>query len=122
MATLTKRLCLAVFLLCLCACAGQQKELLEKDYLTMNNTDLLLYYDNLTAEIARCEGDRNRTSVGLGTGYGSGSGVGVFLGLSHGISTCNPDKLRMRRSDVLLEMNRRGLKPHIAPPADESNR
>jgi hypothetical protein len=110
MAALRKTLFPIMIALALGGCAGQQKELLEKDYLHLSNNELLSYYDNLSAEIDRCQNERNRAAVGVGSGYGHG-GVGVSLGLSHGFSTCNPDKLILRRNEVMAEMKRRGYKP-----------
>jgi hypothetical protein len=111
---MTVRLVLPLVLFALCAygCAGQQKKLLEQDYLHMSNDELLTYHDNLSTQIARCDGGGDSASVGVGTGYGSG-GVGVGVGLSHIISTCNPDKLKERRREVIEEMKRRGLAPPV---------
>lgn len=102
---------LFIFLsLAVSGCAGRQKALLEQDYLHMTNDELLLYHDNLSVQIADCVRERDRASVGVGTGYGSG-GVGVFLGLSRGISTCDPQELIKRRNEVKEEMKRRGFNP-----------
>jgi hypothetical protein len=91
-------------------CAGQQKELLARDYPHMKNDDLLKYYYQLSDEISRCS-ESNRTTVGIGTGFGIFSWLGLGVGVSHGVSTCNPDKLRQRRIDVRIELNHRGLNP-----------
>jgi hypothetical protein len=116
--TVLKNLLALFFLsLALCACASQQKALLEKDYQHLSNDELLTYYDNLSAEIASCEGGQDRASVGVGTGTGIGSHAGVFFGLSHGISTCNPEKLLQRRREVMQEMQRRGLRSSFPSPA-----
>lgn len=99
-----------LIVLFICGCAGRQKELLNQDYTVMNNDELLRYYYELSDEINRCVNESNRASVGVGTGYGI-SRLGVWLGLSRGISTCNPDQLRQRRIDVRIELQRRGLTP-----------
>lgn len=91
-------------------CAGHQKELLSKDYTAMTNDDLLRYYYDLNDEISRCVNESSGVSVGVGTGYFLHR-LGVGLGLSRGVPTCNPDKLRRRRTDVRIEMQHRGLNP-----------
>jgi len=91
-------------------CAGQQKELLAKDYLHMSNNDLLRYYYQLSDEIDACV-HQSTPSVGIGTGFGITSWLGLGLGVSKGISTCNPDKLRERRIDVRVELQHRGINP-----------
>ena len=66
----------------------------------------------LTAEIARCQGGRDSASVGLGTGgYRGGGGLFLGLGLSHSIPLCDPGELIERRSEVRVELDRRGFKP-----------
>ncbi len=99
-----------LIVLLICGCSGRQKELLAQDYTVMTNDELLRYYYELNDEINRCVNESNRTSVGVGTGYGI-SRLGVWLGLSRGISTCNPEQLRQRRIDVLVELQRRGINP-----------
>ncbi|HOW99512.1 MAG TPA: hypothetical protein PK545_02740 [Deltaproteobacteria bacterium] len=109
---LKKTVCAIVLALVLYGCAGAQKELLEKDYLPMTNAELLTYYDNLTAEIARCQGGRDSASVGLGTGgYRGGGGLFLGLGLSHSIPLCDPGELIERRSEVRVELDRWCFKP-----------
>ena len=98
-----------VLALIISGCAGQQKELLARDYAHMTNDELLKYYYQLSDEINQCSS--NRTSVGVGTGFGIFRWLGLGVGVSHGISTCNPDKLRQRRIDVRVELNHRGLNP-----------
>ena len=99
-----------MLVLLMCGCAGRQKELLSQDYTAMTNDELLRYYYELSDEINRCVNESNRTSVGVGTGYVI-SRLGVWLGLSRGISTCNPEQLRKRRIDVRIELQHRGLNP-----------
>jgi hypothetical protein len=93
------------------ACAGQQKELLARNYTHMSNDELLKYYYLLTDEISRCVNESHGTSVGVGTGFGLTRWLGLGVGVSHGLTTCNPDKLRQRRIDVRIELNHRGLNP-----------
>ncbi len=99
-----------LLVLLMCGCAGRQKELLSQDYTAMANNELLRYYYELSDEINRCVNESNRTSVGVGTGYGI-SRLGVWLGLSRGIPSCNPEQLRQRRIDVRIELQHRGLNP-----------
>lgn len=99
-----------ILALLVCACANQQKVLLEKDYTVMTDEELLRYYYELDDEINRCLNEWSGASVGVGTGFGL-SRLGVWLGLSKGIPACNPDRLRQRRIDVRIEMQRRGLNP-----------
>ena len=91
-------------------CAGYNPELLEKDYMQMTDEELLTYYYELSREIDQCVHDPDRVSVGLGTGFGLGR-LGVWLGLSRGVSTCDPDRLIQRQARVRLELQRRGLGP-----------
>lgn len=102
-------LCIMALLL-VSGCAGHRKELLSKDYTTMTNDELLRYYYELNDEISRCVNESSGASVGVGTGLGLHR-FGLGLGLSHGVPTCNPDKLRRRRIDVRIEMQHRGLNP-----------
>lgn len=112
MNTLRRIAPVVVLALVLYGCAGAQKELLEKDYLPMTNAELLTYHDNLTAEIARCQGGRDSASVGVGTGgYRGGGGLFLGLGLSHSLPLCDPQELIERRSEVRVELNRRGFRP-----------
>jgi hypothetical protein len=91
-------------------CAGQQKELLARDYMHMSNNELLRYYYQLSDEIETCVRE-STPSVGIGTGFGITNWLGLGLGVSKGISTCNPDKLRQRRIDVRVELQHRGINP-----------
>ncbi len=101
--------CLVIALL-VCGCAGRQKELLAEDYTAMTNDELLRYYYELNDEISRCVNESSGVSVGVGTGYWLHR-LSIGLGLSRGVPTCNPDKLRRRRIDVRIEMQHRGLNP-----------
>ncbi len=91
-------------------CAGQQKELLARDYMHMSDNELLKYYYRLSDEIDACM-HRSTPSVGIGTGFGIFRWLGLGVGVSKGISTCNPDKLRERRTDVRVELQHRGISP-----------
>lgn len=99
-----------IFFLFVCGCASHQKELLAKDYTVMTNDELIRYYYELNDEIIRCVNESSSAAVGVGTGFGLRR-LGLWLGLSHGIPTCNPENLRKRRIDVRIEMQHRGLNP-----------
>ncbi len=100
----------AMTALVVCGCAGHQKELLSKDYTIMTDDELLRYYYELNDEISECVNRSSSASVGIGTGYFFHR-PGLGLGLSRGVPTCNPDKLRQRRIDVRVEIQHRGLNP-----------
>jgi len=90
-------------------CAGNSKALLDENYKTMNNENLLRYYYSLNDEIERQE---KQSGPQFGIGLGSfGNGVGGGAGVSTGGSGYTSDDLRARRIDVRLELKRRNLTP-----------
>jgi hypothetical protein len=94
----------------LLACATADSELLARDYTQLSDEDLLRYYYDLDEEIARCERQADRASVGVGTGV-FGRGVGFGVGYRQGVATCDSQALRQRRIDVRMALKRRGLNP-----------
>lgn len=101
---------LSILLLLTASCAGtsaRTQELLEKQYQTMNDQELIAYYYQLNDQIAREERASTGTSVGLGVGRGP-IGVGVSQGVSRGRIA---EDLRDRRNQVRTELTRRGLQP-----------
>jgi hypothetical protein len=92
------------------SCAGYDRGLLARDYPRMSDEDLLAYYYELSREIDQCVRSGDRTSVGVGTGFGLGR-LGVWLGLSRGISSCDPRELIQQQARVRLELDQRGLSP-----------
>ena len=96
-------------LLLILGCAERSKELLAADYNKMSNEELLRYFYQLNDEIERQEKPQGpEFGFGIGT-FGHRTGVGI--GASTGPTGYTADDLRKRRIDVLMEMNRRGLKP-----------
>jgi len=91
-------------------CAGTGNNILDQDPTGMSDEDLLKYYYQLEEEIAKCERQSNRASVGIGTGFGMG-GAGIGFGVRQGIARCNADELRERRVDVRLQLKNRNLNP-----------
>ncbi len=91
-------------------CAGYNDDLLDRDYTVMTDEELLTYYYDLSSAIDRCARDPGRATVGIGSGFGLGR-LGVWLGLSRGIATCDPQRLIQRQARVRLELKQRGLSP-----------
>ena len=76
----------------------------------MTDEELLTYYYDLSSAIDRCAQDPGRATVGVGSGVGLGR-LGVWLGLSRGFATCDPQRLIQRQARVRLELRQRGLSP-----------
>lgn len=100
----------AVALPVLSGCAGYNRDLLNRDYTVMTDEELLTYYYDLSSAIDRCAQDPGRATVGVGPGVGLGR-LGVWLGLSRGFATCDPQRLIQRQARVRLELRQRGLSP-----------
>lgn len=101
---------LLLLTLALSSCAGtgaRTQELLERNYATMNDQELVAYYYQLNDQIARDERSSTGTSVGLGMGRGP-FGVGISQGVSRGRIA---EDLRDRRNEVRAELSRRKLQP-----------
>jgi hypothetical protein len=109
-----------LFCLCLClllaACGKTARDqLLDENYKSMTDTGIVRYYYDLDDAIEACE-YRSRQDSGLGVsvggGWWSGGGGGMGLGVTRDASDhCDSTTLRQRRTDVRLEMDRRGVKP-----------
>ncbi|MFP4315929.1 MAG: hypothetical protein ACLFQR_06870 [Desulfovibrionales bacterium] len=101
-----------VFLVLTLGCAGSraQEKLLEQDYHQMSDDQLLDYYFALDEEIDRCEHAGNRGSIGLGTGTRGGN-IGFGIGVTKGLTGCNPGELLERRHQVREELQRKNLLP-----------
>jgi hypothetical protein len=110
MRPIVKFLILFPALFLIIGCAGTGNDILDQDPTAMTDEALLTYYYQLEEEIAKCERQSNRPSVGIGTGFG-GQGIGFGFGISQGIGNCNADELRQRRVDVRLQLQKRGLTP-----------
>ncbi|MBW1866594.1 MAG: hypothetical protein JRE58_02720 [Deltaproteobacteria bacterium] len=91
-------------------CAGTGNNILDQDSSSMSDEELLKYYYQLEEEIAKCERQSDRASIGIGTGFGR-RGIGFGLGVSQGIANCNADELRERRVDVRLQLKKRDVNP-----------
>src|SRR3954466_1441559 len=89
----------AAFLASGCATTRDTRNLLQQDYHTMSNEELLRYFYELNDRI-QVEERSGGTSVGVGIGGGPLS-LGVSKELSGGAAS--PD-LRHRRVDVQVEM------------------
>ncbi|MFY9399579.1 MAG: hypothetical protein WAR22_14575 [Desulfomonilia bacterium] len=100
----------AIALPVLSGCAGYNRDLLDRDYTVMTDEELLTYYYDLSSAIDRCARDPGSATVGVGSGFGLGR-LGIWLGLSRGIATCDPQRLIQRQARVRLELRERGLSP-----------
>ena len=108
----------AIILGLLLGCAdhyAENRELLTKDYQSLSDQDLTLYYNKLEDQIRVVERDRNKSSFRFGFGIG---GYGSNYGGSSGADITTPDdhidvitNLRDRHNDVKLEMRKRNLNP-----------
>ena len=91
------------------------KELLTKDYQSLSDNDLTLYYYELEDQIKVVDRERNSSSIRFGFGLGSyGSDYGGSGGIDATTRRGQADvsiNLRDRRDDVELEMKKRNLKP-----------
>ncbi|APG24569.1 MULTISPECIES: hypothetical protein [Syntrophotalea] len=97
-----------------CAAGSSARALLQEDYAAMNNQELLIYYDQLNAAIAKQEGGAGGFGFGVGLGVGSGS---FSVGASQGTYIEDPtEALRQQRNRVRLELARRGLQPADSTP------
>ena len=85
--------------------------LLERDYQTMTDQELTLYYYQLQDQIEIVDNSAGSPRVSLGFGFGSyGRHSGTGVGLSSDLPQPAPSQdLRERRNQVRLEMQRRGL-------------
>ena len=97
-----------IVLVCVWGCAGTgaQKQLLEQNFQTMNDEQLLDYYFALDEEIDRCEHAGNTGSVGWCTRIG-----GFGIGVTKGLTGCNPRMLLERRQEVREELRKRKVIP-----------
>jgi hypothetical protein len=97
-----------------CAAGSSARALLQEDYATMNNQELLIYYDQLNTAITKQESGVDGFGFGLGLGVGSGS---FSVGASQGTYIEDPtEALRQQRNRVRLELARRGLQPADSTP------
>jgi hypothetical protein len=87
--------------------ARRTAELLEQDYKTMNDEQLLHYYYQLNDQIARVERGQHGASVGVGYGRAPVS-IGVGTGVARGAVA---EDLRDRRTQVRTELAMRDLRP-----------
>ncbi len=104
----------------LCACtaggsygsAGQSVDALaETDVKALSDQELLAYFYDLDAEIQRRESSYGGTSIGFGVGSGGHSG-GVGVGVTQHVGGgSTADALRERRTEVRVELLRRGINP-----------
>lgn len=101
----------ATILLAACATSGPHP-LLQHDYTKMTDVGILRYYYDLGEAIDECNGSKQGdTTVSVGGGAGSGGSIfGVALGQQVG-DGCDAAPLRDRRTDVRLEMRKRGINP-----------
>jgi hypothetical protein len=108
--------CLALCLL-LAACAKPARDqLLEENYKAMTDTGLVRYFYDLDDAIEACEyrsrPDNGGVGMSVGGGWWSGGGAGLGLGVTRDSQDhCDSTELRQRRTDVRMEMDRRGVKP-----------
>lgn len=109
---------LIVLLLILSACAAPHSAdapfLLEQDYRTMSDSELIGYEQQLGDEVLRGARAANGGDVSLGVGFGSwgrhsGVGVGVNQWLGGNSNNSMQRELQMRREEVRDEMRSRGL-------------
>jgi len=103
-------LALCSALLLVAGCAGTGNDILDQDTGSMSDEALLKYYYQLEEEIAKCERQSDRASIGIGTGFGR-RGIGFGFGLSQGMVNCNADELGERRVDVRLQLKKRDITP-----------
>lgn len=109
-------LCLLLAAVSLAGCAKPARDiLLEQDYQRMTDTGIIRYFYDLDEAISACDArDRPDSSVSVGVGTGvwtGGGGFGVGVNQLPANSSCDSTQLRQRRTDVRLEMERRGIKP-----------
>jgi len=95
--------------------SARNQELLAKNYLSLSNDDLILYYYQLEDQIEVVERRKSKPSISLGFGLGrfghssaGSAGVGVSTGGSKQSVATN---LRDRRNEVKLELQHRGINP-----------
>ncbi len=101
-----------LLLLTLPACAEKSPReiLLEQQPPLMTDAGLMRYFADISEAIDDCD-SRNRPSSPFGTSvYGGSWGYGVGLSRDFGQS-CDSGPLRQRRTEVRLELMRRGLTP-----------
>ncbi len=109
---------LLLFVGSLLGCANhkaQTQQLLSKDYQSLSDDNLTLYYYQLEDQIEIVEQKKSHTSISLGLGLGSfgrhsrgSGGVGITTGESKkGVAS----ELRNRRNEVKLELRHRGITP-----------
>jgi hypothetical protein len=94
-------------------CAGHSSQLLDENYKTMNNEQLLEYFYRLNDEIEKQE-KQTGPSVGIGFGgFGLGrrGAIGSGVGVETGGTAYTADDLRQRRVEVRMEMKRRNITP-----------
>ncbi|BCR04117.1 hypothetical protein DESUT3_11860 [Desulfuromonas versatilis] len=86
-------------------------ELAEKDLKALSDSELLAYYYDLDEQIRRREGSYGGTSIGFGVGSG-GRGGGVGVGVTQHVGGGSvAEALRARRTEVRVELLRRGINP-----------
>lgn len=98
-----------------CADKSKKQELLARDYLSLPNDELLLYYYQLEDQIVAEERSSSGVSVGVGLGMGSFGGGSIRSG-GIGVSTGTGSRavasdLRDRRNEVRIELQKRGIAP-----------
>jgi len=91
----------------------ENKELLSKDYLSLSDEDLVLYYQQLEDQIKAVQQDRNSSPISFGFGMGS---FGSSYEAGGGVDLTTPSdpvdvitNLHDRRNDVKLEINKRDI-------------
>jgi len=112
------RLLSICFFLLLISCAAPHSAdapfLLEQDYRSMSDSELIGYEQELGDEVLRGARAANGGDVSLGVGFGSwgrnsGVGVGVNQWLGGGGDSTMQRELQLRREEVRDEMRSRGL-------------
>ena len=94
-------------------CASHSSQLLDENYKTMNNEQLLEYFYRLNDEIEKQE-KQTGPSMGIGLGgFGLGrrGAIGSGVGVETGGTAYTADDLRQRRIEVRMEMKRRNITP-----------
>jgi hypothetical protein len=89
------------------------RQLLETEYTQMTDQELLDYYRQLDDRISGRDSGSGGLGFGLGVGMGFGlNGGAVGLGASKGVGGDDPvEALQIKRNEVRLELDRRGLEP-----------